>query len=123
MLSPVHAALIVEFMAGCEFNVGEFLSWEMKKWVVGGEKLLLVYSCLIMQLCLAGRVQKLSGIDEMIEAINTTNLGFIIDATNPLSRKAWRGADMLAKIYQKSSQTEATETTDAIEVGGQIKTV
>lgn len=58
----------------------------MRDCVIRGEKVLLAYPCLITQICLAAGVMELSFIDEMIEAIHTTDLSLIRDAGNPLSR-------------------------------------
>lgn len=47
----------------------------------------------------------------MIEATNTTDLGLIKDATNPLARQAKRGVDM----YWQSGKTEIDESTETSE--------
>lgn len=39
--------MIDEFLAGYEFDVGEFLAWEMRDRAIYGEKLLLVYPCIV----------------------------------------------------------------------------
>lgn len=47
ILSPVMAVMIVEFIAGNKFDVGEFLSHEMRDRAVGSEKLLITYPCML----------------------------------------------------------------------------
>lgn len=42
--------------------------------------------------------------------MNTTDLGLIKDAANPLDRWAKRGTDMLAEMQRQSGQTEDSET-------------
>lgn len=73
--------MIVGFITNYEFDVGEFLSQEMRYRVVGSEKLLLAYSCMIIQLYLDLVVREFLSIDKMLEATNTTDLGLIRDAT------------------------------------------
>lgn len=58
----------------------------MMNYKVRGEKSFLAYSCMITQIYLAEGVQFLLGINEILEAMNTTNLGLIRDTTNPLAR-------------------------------------
>lgn len=58
----------------------------MRDRAISGEKLVLEYPCMITQLCLAIGVKELWGIDEMIKATNTTDLGLIRDAVNSLAR-------------------------------------
>lgn len=62
------------------------------------------------------------GIDEMLVATNTNDLGLIRDAANPLDRHTWRGAEKLAKIYQYTSKTKATETSDFSKESGPTET-
>ncbi|KAF3623267.1 putative pentatricopeptide repeat-containing protein-like [Capsicum annuum] len=83
-----------------EINVGQFLAREMKDRAVRGEKSLLEYSCMITQLCLAAGVRELLGIDDMIEAMNTTDLGMTRDATNSLAKQAKQGFNILTEIYR-----------------------
>lgn len=79
------------------FVLGEFLAQKMRDRDVEGQKPLLEYLYMIMQLCLATGVQELPSIDEMIKAINTIDLGLIRDTTNLLARKASQGVDCLLR--------------------------
>lgn len=54
-------------------------------YAVRGEKSLLAYPCMIIQLCLVAGVLYLPRIDDMIEAIKTKDLGLITDVFNSLS--------------------------------------
>lgn len=110
VLSPVRVALIARFIASYEFDVRDFLAQEIIEQALGGKKSLLAYPCMATLICLAMGVQELSGIDEMIEAMNTTNLGLIRDIANPLDKKERNRADMLAEMYRQSGQTETTDT-------------
>lgn len=47
VLSPFRSALIVGFMYGYEFNLGEFLARQIRYRAMGREKLLLSYLCMI----------------------------------------------------------------------------
>lgn len=78
--------MIADFMAIYEFDIIEFLSQEMMDQAIRGEKALLAYPYMIMYICLAVGVLELLGINEMIEAKRTTNLGLIRDTANLLSR-------------------------------------
>lgn len=51
--------MIAEFKGGYEYDAGEFLAWELRDWVVGGERSLLAYPCMITQICLAAGVLEL----------------------------------------------------------------
>lgn len=82
--------------------------------IIGGEKPLLVYPCMIMQLYLKVRVWELSSINEMLEDTNIIDLGLIRNATNPLARHVRKGAKMLAEIFRQSGQEE---TTNVAEIG------
>lgn len=84
--------------------------------------MLLAYPYLITQLCLVAGVQELSNIDKMIEATNTSDLGLIRDATNPMDIKVRQGADIIAEMFRHSCQTETAETIEAVETGGQTAT-
>lgn len=55
-----------------------------KKLCGWGEKTLLSYHCIIKQIYLATEVQVLHGIVEILESMNTMDLGLIRDAANPL---------------------------------------
>lgn len=83
-MSIVWIALIAGFIAGYVFGIGVFLALEMRYWAVGGEKLLLAYPYMIMQLFLDPGVRELPGVNEILEAMNTTDLGMIKDVANPL---------------------------------------
>lgn len=61
-------------------------------------------------------MQELPGIDVMLEALNTKDLGLMRDAANPLARKAIHVADMVANIFRKSGQLDVTETTETIKI-------
>lgn len=87
-------------MVGYEFDMGEFLAREIRDQTVGEEKLLLVYLCIITLMCIVVGVQELLGIDELVEATNTMDIGLIRDAANSLARKAKRGVDMLDKMFR-----------------------
>lgn len=58
----------------------------------------------------------------MIEATNTSDLGLIRDATNPMDMQVRQGADILSEMFRHSSQTETAETAEAAEIGGQTAT-
>lgn len=51
MLILIRVALIIGLIAGYEFDVRDFLAREIRDRAVGGDKLLLAYPCMIMQLC------------------------------------------------------------------------
>lgn len=51
VLNLIRPTLIAFFMAGYEFDMGEFLPREKKDQVVGGEKQLLVYLCILTRIC------------------------------------------------------------------------
>lgn len=86
ILSLVWEAMIARFIDDYDFDIAEFLSWEIGDQEVGGEKSLLAYTCMMKQLCLAMRVQELPNIEEILEATNTTNLVQIRYAANLLAR-------------------------------------
>lgn len=56
----------------------------MRDHAIWGEKALLAYLCMITQICLATGSLELPRINEMIEAMQTTDLSLIRDVTNLL---------------------------------------
>lgn len=67
---PVHVALIARLIVGYEFDVGKFLAREIWDRAVGGEKLLLVYPCMITWIFLDVGVYELPWIDQLIDPKN-----------------------------------------------------
>lgn len=47
MLCLIWAAIIVDLIDGYEFDIREFLDWDMRDRAIKGEKSLLVYLCMI----------------------------------------------------------------------------
>lgn len=121
MLSPIWVALTTGLVVGYEFNVGEFLAWEMKDKAMGGEKLLLAYLCLITQLCLAAGVQELPDINKMIEPSKTLDLGLIRDTTNPLAKQVRRATDIVANMFKQSGQPDIAKTDETAKTDSQTE--
>lgn len=58
-------------------------------------------------------MQKILGINELIEHTNIIDLGLIRDDANSMARQARRGAEIIAKIYKsQTGQANAPETDD-----------
>lgn len=91
--------MIVGFIVGYDFDVGKFLARELRDRLIRGKKSLLEYPFMITQMCLAVGVQELPGIDEILEATNTTHLGQIRDATNLLVRQTRKTVDLTDNIF------------------------
>lgn len=51
-----------------------------------GTDVILAFPCFFTQIYLEAKVSKLLDMDQFIEPNNTTDLGLIKDATNPMSR-------------------------------------
>lgn len=81
---------------------------------VGEEQSLLEYPYFITQIYLAMGLQELPAIYEMLEAMNTTNLGLIRDATNFLAGQDQHTIDMVADMFRQRGQAE---TVEAAEIG------
>lgn len=77
--------MIAGFKVSCEFDVGEFLSRELRDREFGGQKALLGYLCIITLIFLAAAVLELLEINKMIEARRKFDIGLIRDETNPLA--------------------------------------
>lgn len=99
VLRLIREAMLVGFIAGYEFYVAEFLSREIRDRAGRGKKLLFSYPYMITQICLAAGVQVLPGIDKMLEAINTTDLGLIKYMANPFVLQARQAADVMASMF------------------------
>lgn len=117
VLNLVRTTLVVVFKMGFEFDIGHFIAREIWDRVVGGEKFILVFPCLITQICLEEGVPQLPEFDQLIEPKNTTNLGIIQDAANPMTRQAKKGTVLLARAIQsRGESTEAFEFSRVEEV-------
>lgn len=57
--------MISGFIASYEFDVREFLAWNMRDRVIGGKKSLLAHLCMITQMYMVVGVWELLGIDEI----------------------------------------------------------
>lgn len=77
MLSSIWDAMIAGLRVKYEFDIREFLDQEMTDRDIWGEKSLLVYPCVIIQIFLVMGIQEILILDEMLEATNTTDLGMI----------------------------------------------
>lgn len=54
---------------------------------------------MITQMYLAVGVQELSGINEILEVINTTDLGLIKDVANTLAQQVRQAIDLMADMF------------------------
>lgn len=52
ILSSIREALIEGLMVGYKFDMGQFISKEIQDRALGRERLVLVFPCLITQICL-----------------------------------------------------------------------
>lgn len=119
ILSSIQVALIDSFIAIYEFDIKELLAQEMRDRVMVGEKSLMVYTCMVTQLCLGIGVQEIPVVDEIIMATNITNLRLICDATKLMSRQVRKTINIVADMFQQSGQVENDET---VKTGAQTKT-
>lgn len=78
---------------------------------MGGEKLLLAYSCMIMEIYLAIRVQALLGIDEL-DPIDIRDLRLIRDAASPIGKQDRQRFKIIAEMLRKSGHFETPEATE-----------
>ncbi|KAF3671538.1 hypothetical protein FXO38_06546 [Capsicum annuum] len=113
--------MIAGFMAGYEFDIVEFLSQKLSDKVVGGQKALLVYPCMITQLCLTVKILELYEIDEIIEDRRTFGNSVIRDEANPLARPARHVVDIFAGLFPQVDQTDTPAAVEATEPGAQTE--
>lgn len=91
--------MIANFIVSYKFYIGEFLAQVLKDRAVGRQKELLAYPCMLTQIFLAVGVMELPGIEKMIEAQSTFDIGLIRDATNHLSKTIREAINVMAGLF------------------------